>query len=51
MSKAKIYGLKTKYNPRLRFDMWPRKKRQQRQRESVTRKPVAGQIVKEKEVK
>lgn len=49
MAKPKKYGMATKYNPRLHLDMRYQKKQHQRQRESVTRKPVAAQIVKEKE--
>lgn len=49
MGQPKKYGMNTKYNPRLQLDMRYQKKQYQRQRESVTRKPVAAQIVKEKE--
>lgn len=49
MGQPKKYGMKTKYNPRLQLDMRYQKKQHQRQRESTTRKPVAAQIVKDKE--
>lgn len=51
MSKAKIYGLKSKFNQRLLLDMRYREKQRRRNREKQTPKPVAGQIVKGKEVK
>lgn len=47
MAKPKIYGLKSKANPRLLLDMRYLKK--QRQREKQTPKPVAAQIAKKKE--
>lgn len=49
MAKPKMYGLKNKPNTRLQIDLRYQRKQHQRQRESVTRKPVAGQPAKAKE--
>ena len=50
MGKPRKYGMQIHYNPRLQLDLRYQRKQRQRQRESTTPKPVAGQIVKEKEV-
>ena len=49
MGKPRKYGMQTQYNPRLQQDLRYQRKQRQRQRESTTPKPVAGQIAKEKE--
>lgn len=54
VAKAKIYGIQDKQNTRRPQDMrYQRQQRQrqqrQRQQQGATRKPVAGQIIKEKE--
>lgn len=49
MAKPKMYGLRNKCNPRLQLDLRWQRKQKQRQRESTTRKPVAGQIRKTEE--
>lgn len=52
MSKAKIYGkVKTGHamGRSAAERMWQRRLQKQRNREATTPKPVAGQIVKEKE--
>ena len=46
MGKAKVYGLQTKYNPRLHMDMRYQRQQHQRNREKPQRNPVAGKIVK-----
>ena len=40
MAKPKMYGMRTKYNPRLQVDMRYRRKQHQRQRENAMRKPA-----------
>lgn len=51
MAKPRVYGQAAHYNPSLWRGVRDRRKNrpQPRPRESVTPKPVAGQIVKEKE--